>query len=544
MPVLLGQVAGQEGRHGQQDLGPRRERRIGLAGQGPAGFDFGDDPVRIARVPGQAGQQVAAPDFQLRFASVLGTGDAVGGERGRPPVVPKVERRPGRADHHPGLDAGSRRGRDAGRRGQELARFAVPAGGDPPPGQPGGQFPSRLRLGAAERPGQRGADAGLLGGKPTGPAGPLGARQGRLRRPGHLQRPPQQPDVHRGFLAGGGQPSGGELADGLQQRITDHRAGLDLHERLAGQAGQQAGDRLRRQGLATCDPFGHIKVESSAQHRQPGQQAPFGVIEQLIAPGHQRLEGAVPSRAGGAAGQQARVALQAGRELRRAERRAPGRGQLDGQRHAVQPGAHLGDRGRVACGQRERGARRAGPGHEQAAGLGRGNRAGRAVFRQSQRRYGEDEFAGHVQAFPAGGQDAHPAALPGQHDHHPADRSQDVLAVVEHDQQLAADQRTHHARQRVGGISFRELPAPRRRPPERVRHRCAKPARPAARRHRSCRRPASPPAAPAGSYRSPRTGQRHHPGGAQAVEDRSYLRAAAHQRAHLGGQARMPSRET
>ena len=32
VPLLLGQVAGQEGRVGQQDLGPRRERRIGLAG--------------------------------------------------------------------------------------------------------------------------------------------------------------------------------------------------------------------------------------------------------------------------------------------------------------------------------------------------------------------------------------------------------------------------------------------------------------------------------------------------------------------------------
>ena len=49
-----------------------------------------------------------------------------------------------------------------------------------------------------------------------------------------------------------------------------------------------------------------------------------------------------------------------------------------------------------------------------------------------------------------------PAALPGQHDHHPAGRSQDVLAVVEHDQQLAAGQRPHHGRHRVRGISFRD----------------------------------------------------------------------------------------
>jgi hypothetical protein len=57
-------------------LGPRRERRIGLAGESLAGFDFGDDPVRIARGPGQARQQGAARDFQLRFASVPGTGSS------------------------------------------------------------------------------------------------------------------------------------------------------------------------------------------------------------------------------------------------------------------------------------------------------------------------------------------------------------------------------------------------------------------------------------------------------------------------------------
>jgi hypothetical protein len=123
--------------------------------------------------------------------------------------------------------------------------------------------------------------------------------------------------VHRRVLPRGGQPGGGELADGLQQPIADHRAGLDLHQRLAGQAGQQTRDRLERQGLAACDPFGRIKLEATSQYRQPGQQASFGLIEQVIAPGHQGLQGAVPSRAGCAARQQARVALQPGRELHR-----------------------------------------------------------------------------------------------------------------------------------------------------------------------------------------------------------------------------------
>jgi hypothetical protein len=67
---------------GQQDPGPRRECRVGWAGQSPAGFDLGDDPVRVARAPRQAGQQVASPGFQLRFAGLLGQGYAVGGEQG------------------------------------------------------------------------------------------------------------------------------------------------------------------------------------------------------------------------------------------------------------------------------------------------------------------------------------------------------------------------------------------------------------------------------------------------------------------------------
>ena len=252
----------------------------------------------------------------------------------------------------------------------------------------------------------------------------------------------------------------------------------------------------------------------------------------------------MPSRAGGATGQQARVALQPGGELRGSERRAPGRGQLYGQRHAVQPSAHLGDRGRVARSQRERRAHRLGPGHEQAAGLRRGDRADHTVLGQAQRRYRENNFAGHVQALPAGGQDPHPAALPGQHDHYPACRGQDMLAVVQHDQQLAARQRRHDARHRVRGISFRH--AQRlgdRRGNERgigeggqLDQPCAIPeARLSQRRHPQ-RQPGL--AAPA------RTGQRDHPAATEPLTHSSYLGAAAHQRAHLGRQPRIPLRKT
>ena len=81
------------------------------------------------------------------------------------------------------------------------------------------------------------------------------AHQGRLRCPGLVQRPFQQPQMHGRLLAGGGQPASGELADGLQQRITDHSAVRDVYDGLAGQAGQQPGDHLRPQRPAGRHPL-------------------------------------------------------------------------------------------------------------------------------------------------------------------------------------------------------------------------------------------------------------------------------------------------
>jgi hypothetical protein len=96
--------------------------------------------------------------------------------------------------------------------------------------------------------------------------------------------------VHCGLLAGLGQPGGGELADGLQQPVADHGAGLDLHDGLAGQAGQQPRDSLGRQRPAAGDSLGRVEIEPSPEHRQAGEQPALGVIEQLEAPRHQRLQ--------------------------------------------------------------------------------------------------------------------------------------------------------------------------------------------------------------------------------------------------------------
>ena len=56
------------------------------------------------------------------------------------------------------------------------------------------------------------------------------------------------------------------------------------------------------------------------------------------------------------------MTVQPGGQFSEPQSRAPGRGQLDGQGDAVQPGAHLRDRGRVVRRQLEGGAGRTHPG--------------------------------------------------------------------------------------------------------------------------------------------------------------------------------------
>jgi hypothetical protein len=86
---------------------------------------------------------------------------------------------------------------------------------------------------------------------------------------------------------------------------------------------------------------------------------------------------------------------------------------------------------------------------------GRGDRRRRAIGRQPQRRHREDQLTGNIQAFPAGGQEPHPPALGKQRGHQARRRLQDMLAVVQHHQQLTAGQRTRQAGGQGGHIPFR-----------------------------------------------------------------------------------------
>jgi hypothetical protein len=248
----------------------------------------------------------------------------------------------------------------------------------------------------------------------------------------------------------------------------------------------------------------------------------------------------VPAWPGGAAGQQPGAATQSGGELLGTEGRAPGRRQFDGQRHAIEAGAQLGDRRRVVRGHLEGGIGRAGPRGEQEAGLGGGDRASRAIFWQAQRRYGNDELARDVEAFPACCEDPYPPAPFEQRGHQAGGRLQDVLAVVEHDQHLAVGEHPDKGRGRARGLSFRNLKdlsdAGR---DERGIGEGRQLDQPGTivevglgqRRHTQGEAGLT---APAGA------GQRDDPGGLKALEHSGDLRAASHQRTHLCGQPRGP----
>ena len=238
------------------------------------------------------------------------------------------------------------------------------------------------------------------------------------------------------------------------------------------------------------------------------------------------------------------MALQPRGQLSRAQSRAPGRGQLDGQRDAVQPDAHLRDRGRVVRRQLKSGTGRTGPGREQQPGLRRGDRRGRAAGRQPQRRHRDDQLTGNIQAFPAGGQEPHPPAPGNQRGHQARRRLQDVLAVIQHHQQLTAGQRADQPGGRGRRIPLGHAQGPRDagRDQRRIgeRGQLDQPGAVAEAGLGQRRHPQRQPglAAPA------RAGQRDHPGQAEAFEHGSYLRAAAHQRAHLGRQPRLPLHKT
>jgi hypothetical protein len=151
---------------------------------------------------------------------------------------------------------------------------------------------------------------------------------------------------------------------------------LDQQQRPVRQPGQEV-EHVRGVGSAERgDLLRGGQAERAGEHRQPAQRRLFARREHVIAPvqrGPQRL---VPRRpAFPPAHQQLEHVVEAGQHLGDGHHPQLRRGELDGQRQAVQPAAQLADQFRVVVGDLEAGKHGPGAVEEELHGLGTGQQS-------------------------------------------------------------------------------------------------------------------------------------------------------------------------
>ena len=174
---------------------------------------------------------------------------------------------------------------------------------------------------------------------PTGGSRPL-------RQVQHRRRVPRRDNIGLAPLL---QHLGGEFTDGLQHRETRFVGRLietdeALVEELADELDDVAADLVRR----AAHRLGHLQVETAAEHRQPVDEAPCPVVQQVVVGGRSRraASAGAPGRRG--------IRPSAARGDARAEPGSdpasgadPRRGELDGKRHPVQARRDPGHRWRI-----------------------------------------------------------------------------------------------------------------------------------------------------------------------------------------------------
>ena len=187
------------------------------------------------------------------------------------------------------------------------------------------------------------AQVRLVGGQPGEPPALVWPGQVRGRRLGQCEEVPAvgRLDGGRLVLAGLGEPFGGELADGLQQPVAQRCSRwLGHHQALIHQRAEQAGHVERLDAAGAAHRLGGVQIEAPSEHRQAPQQQLLGAVQQRIRPLDGRPQGLLPWQRGAASpGQQPEPLVQAVVQAGQRQRPQPGGGQLDGQRHPVQPPA-------------------------------------------------------------------------------------------------------------------------------------------------------------------------------------------------------------
>lgn len=195
---------------------------------------------------------------------------------------------------------------------------------------------------------------------------------------------------------------------------------------------------LRRAHRLRC-----IHRAASDADGEAAEEAAFGRVEQVVAPGDRVAERALALRqVAGSAGQQREAALQAGEHRLRSQQLDPRGCQLDRQREAVQASADVGDGEGVLIGQAEARPNRRGALAEQGDGRVRrqlpGERAGSGLG-EAQRRDRKLVLAAQVEHGAA--RDEHLEAGRGPEQiGHDGGGGEDLLEVVQQEQQALVAQ--------------------------------------------------------------------------------------------------------
>lgn len=243
----------------------------------------------------------------------------------------------------------------------------------------------------------------------------------------------------------------GVLAQGLQHPVPGVARGLvGRHEGLAHEPFQQVEYRAFGQVRTGDDVLGGGEGPAAAEHGQPSEQHPLRPREQLVAPVHCVAQCLLAGVRGPAAGREHREPVNdAVGELTRREARQARRGQLQSKRDSVEPAADHADSRQLVVVEDEIGRRLVRPVQEQSRRGEARHPGGRgARVRDRERPDRQLDLSGHGQRLPAGGHDPQVRAVAQHGFDEGGDRLDEVLAVVQHDEDVAGPE---VADEQVGG---------------------------------------------------------------------------------------------
>jgi hypothetical protein len=225
-------------------------------------------------------------------------------------------------------------------------------------------------------------------------------------------------------------------------------------DRLVHQPGQQREHVFASDVVAGADLLGRLQVETAREHRESRPQHLLLGRAQFEAPAHCRVQRLMTFRTPAAPrGEHLETILQSLHDLRRGQGSQPDRGELEGQGQSVKAPADLQDRLTVLLDDLELGVRRPGPVHEESHRLVVQGLAGvqATLLRNGQRRHGEDLLALDVEHLSTGRQHAQARSLRQELADHDCAGVGQMLAVVQHHQQLLVVEMVRQVSQRVLG---------------------------------------------------------------------------------------------